>query len=136
MPTRSPRYLYAATVAPEEARRRGLTLNEYGLFREDKTTDVPPQHRGAKPVAASFRSTSGWSIARWGSFVLTGCGYGEVQTTEYYAADYTALGVDQSDGTRGVYRTPIALPAQVRVGDSGSLGTIDYWADPFNLRST
>ncbi len=40
-------------VLRQRALAQGMTLNEYGLFKEDKTTDVPPQHRGAKPVAAA-----------------------------------------------------------------------------------
>ena len=37
----------------ERALARGLTLNEYGLFPEDKSTTEPPQARGIKPVAAA-----------------------------------------------------------------------------------
>lgn len=37
----------------ERALRMGMTLNEYGLFPEDKTTKEPPQSRGIKPVAAA-----------------------------------------------------------------------------------
>ncbi len=36
----------------ERAQKRGLTLNEYGLFPEDDQ-DTPPQARGVKPIAAS-----------------------------------------------------------------------------------
>lgn len=36
----------------QRALDRGLTLNEYGLFPEDTTTDEPPQKRGVKPLAA------------------------------------------------------------------------------------
>lgn len=35
----------------ERALRRGLTLNEYGLFPDDKDADTPPQRRGVEPVA-------------------------------------------------------------------------------------
>lgn len=36
----------------ERAQRAGMRLNEYGLFREEPGNDVPPQERGATPVAA------------------------------------------------------------------------------------
>jgi DNA polymerase (family 10) len=36
----------------ERALKRGLTLNEYGLFPEDPETDEPPQARGVEPVAS------------------------------------------------------------------------------------
>jgi DNA polymerase (family 10) len=36
----------------ERALKRGLTLNEYGLFPDDKK-DTPPQTRGVKPVAGA-----------------------------------------------------------------------------------
>ena len=36
----------------ERALSRGMTLNEYGLFPEDKSDDTPPQQRGVEPVAA------------------------------------------------------------------------------------
>ena len=35
----------------ERALKRGLTLNEYGLFPEDPSTTEPPQRRGIAPVA-------------------------------------------------------------------------------------
>lgn len=36
----------------ERAIKRGMTLNEYGLFKEDGQKKTPPQERGAEPVAA------------------------------------------------------------------------------------
>ncbi len=36
----------------ERALRQGLTLNEYGLYPEDKKTKESPQDRGVKPVAS------------------------------------------------------------------------------------
>lgn len=36
----------------ERALKKGLTLNEYGLFPEDTSTTESPQSRGVKPVAA------------------------------------------------------------------------------------
>lgn len=36
----------------ERALSKGMTLNEYGLFPEDKADATPPQQRGVKPVAA------------------------------------------------------------------------------------
>tara|TARA_R110000782_G_scaffold101029_10_gene187536 strand:+ start:21925 stop:23718 length:1794 start_codon:yes stop_codon:yes gene_type:complete len=36
----------------ERALSEGMTLNEYGLFPEDKSDATPPQDRGVKPVAA------------------------------------------------------------------------------------
>ena len=36
----------------ERALKKGMTLNEYGLFPEDKSTTESPQSRGIKPVAA------------------------------------------------------------------------------------
>lgn len=36
----------------ERALASGMTLNEYGLFPEDKDDETPPQERGIEPVAA------------------------------------------------------------------------------------
>lgn len=36
----------------ERAIKKGMTLNEYGLYAEDKKSKEPPQERGAKPVAS------------------------------------------------------------------------------------
>jgi len=36
----------------ERALAKGMTLNEYGLFPEDKADATPPQQRGVRPVAA------------------------------------------------------------------------------------
>jgi DNA polymerase (family 10) len=37
----------------ERALSKGLTLNEYGLFPDDKANATPPQQRGVTPVAAA-----------------------------------------------------------------------------------
>jgi DNA polymerase (family X) len=37
----------------ERALKRGLTLNEYGLFPEDRSDDRPPQERGVAAVASA-----------------------------------------------------------------------------------
>ena len=37
----------------ERAQKMGLTLNEYGLFPDDKAADKPPQQRGVKAVASA-----------------------------------------------------------------------------------
>lgn len=37
----------------ERALKKGLTLNEYGLFPEDTSTDEPPQKRGIAPVKSA-----------------------------------------------------------------------------------
>ena len=39
-------------VLRERATKKGLRLNEYGLFPDDGERDEPPQKRGVKPVAA------------------------------------------------------------------------------------
>lgn len=36
----------------ERALSKGMTLNEYGLFPEDKSDSTPPQQRGVRPVAS------------------------------------------------------------------------------------
>jgi DNA polymerase (family 10) len=41
------------TTLRGRARDRGLTLNEYGLFRLDRDADTPPQERGVEPVAGA-----------------------------------------------------------------------------------
>jgi DNA polymerase (family 10) len=37
----------------ERVLAKGMTLNEWGLFREDKSAAKPPQERGEKPIAAA-----------------------------------------------------------------------------------
>lgn len=41
----------------ERALSKGLTLNEYGLFPDDKDADAPPQQRGVKPKAAKTEAS-------------------------------------------------------------------------------
>ncbi len=41
----------------EIAIKKGLTLNEYGLFEDDGTHDTPPQSRGVHPVASMTESS-------------------------------------------------------------------------------
>lgn len=41
----------------ERALSMGLTLNEYGLYKEDKDDDTPPQQRGENPVAAKTEAS-------------------------------------------------------------------------------
>ncbi|MCA9304683.1 MAG: DNA polymerase/3'-5' exonuclease PolX [Phycisphaerales bacterium] len=36
----------------ERAIKRGMTLNEYGLFEDDGSDPTPPQQRGVKPIAS------------------------------------------------------------------------------------
>ena len=37
----------------ERAIKKGMTLNEYGVFEDDSSSDEPPQKRGVTPVAAA-----------------------------------------------------------------------------------
>jgi len=41
----------------ERALKKGLTLNEYGLFPEDKNDKTPPHQRGIKPKAAKTEAS-------------------------------------------------------------------------------
>jgi len=41
----------------ERAIKKGLTLNEYGLFEDDGSDDTPPQKRGVKPVAGKTEAS-------------------------------------------------------------------------------
>ena len=83
------------------------------------------------PIPATFQSVSGFSVLNAISMNLPNCNppyiYGT--STDYYDSNYNLLGTIDSSGDYGVYATPPAIPASVKVGDTGTIGTINYYSD-------
>lgn len=83
------------------------------------------------PTSATFETVTGFSVLNAISMNLPNCSppylYGT--STDYYDSNYTPLGTIDSSGDYGVYATPPAIPVSVKVGDTGTIGTINYYSD-------
>ena len=49
--------------------------------------------------------------------------------TNYYDNNYVPLGGTSGSGDYGVYLTPPSIPVSVAVGDTGTIGTENYYTD-------
>ncbi|MDD4912448.1 MAG: Ig-like domain-containing protein [Sideroxydans sp.] len=57
-------------------------------------------------------------------------------TTNYFDSNYDPLGSVDSSGEYGVFAIPPVIPASVHVGDTGTIGRIDYYSDAAHLFTT
>jgi hypothetical protein len=80
------------------------------------------------PIPATFQTVTGFSVLSAFSMNLPNCSpsylYGT--STDYYDSNYNQLGTIDSSGGYGVYATSPAIPASVKVGNTGTIGTINY----------
>lgn len=85
----------------------------------------------SSPVASTFGSASALATQNTTYINLPGCSpsylYGSL--TDYYDNNYNLLGTISSTGAYGVYTTPPNIPVSVKVGDTGNIGTINYFSD-------
>jgi hypothetical protein len=49
--------------------------------------------------------------------------------TNYYDSNYSLIGIVNSGNDYGVSQAPLAIPISVKVGDTGTIGTINYFSD-------
>lgn len=80
------------------------------------------------PATATFRSTA--ALAVWNSVSMTfqNCAptYQYISSTHYYDSNYDLLGIVDQTGNYGLYTGPQNIPASVKVGDTGLIGTIEF----------
>ncbi|MES1982081.1 MAG: Ig-like domain-containing protein [Pseudomonadota bacterium] len=83
------------------------------------------------PLPATFENVAGLSVVSAANLNLTNCSPPFLYATsaDYYDSNYDQLGTINSIGDYGVYATPPAIPVSVKVGDTGMIGTINYYSD-------
>ncbi|MDD4962826.1 MAG: FG-GAP-like repeat-containing protein [Gallionella sp.] len=83
------------------------------------------------PAAAVFEGVSGVSVASTQTINLTNCLPSVItgNAIDYYDANYVPLGRAITGGDYSVYVSPPVIPAQVKVGNTGSMGTLNNFFD-------
>jgi hypothetical protein len=83
------------------------------------------------PVPATFEGVSGISSSSTIILNLTNCtpSYNANTYTDYYDSNYVPLGRVVAGGKYSVYLTPPISPASVKIGDTGSIGTLTIYTD-------
>lgn len=83
------------------------------------------------PTPATFGTVSALSVIGTLSINLPNCNpsYLSGTLTDYYDSNYIPLGTIDSGGNYGKYLTPPNIPVSVKVGDTGAIGTINYYSD-------
>jgi sugar lactone lactonase YvrE len=84
---------------------------------------------GDEPIPNTFEGISGTSETSTQILTVNDCSSSTTSYTEFFDKNFSPVGEIDSDGTYGVYRTTPDIPQAVHVGDSGLLGTIDYYSD-------
>ncbi|MDD2775729.1 MAG: FG-GAP-like repeat-containing protein [Gallionella sp.] len=83
------------------------------------------------PASAVFEGVSGVSVASTQTINLTNCLPSVItgNAIDYYDANYVPLGRAITGGDYSVYISPPVIPAQVKVGNTGSMGTLNNFFD-------
>lgn len=83
------------------------------------------------PLPATFKNIAALSVVIASSMNLPNCtpSYLYGTHTDYFDSNYNPLGTIKGSGNYGVYQTPPAIPVSVKVGDAGTIGTIEYYTD-------
>jgi hypothetical protein len=72
----------------------------------------------------------GWSATTVETLTLKNCpGSNTTTSTDFYNIAFQDLGYSVAGDTYAVWRAPPVFPVSVKVGDTGSFGTIDYYTD-------
>lgn len=89
------------------------------------------------PVPATFETVAGSSVLTAFSMSLPNCDPPFISgiSTDYFDSNYNLLGTIDSSGEYGVVTTPLNIPVSVKVGDTGTVGSIDYFLDSTMLFS-
>ena len=90
------------------------------------------------PIPATFETVTGYSVANTAYINLTNCNppYFYSTSTDYYDSNYVPLGTISSSGEYGVFTTQPVIPVTVKVGDAGTIGTINLYTDSTKVFST
>jgi hypothetical protein len=86
----------------------------------------------AVPVADTFEGIQGYSAAQTATAKFSNCAPSTttVSVTNHYDANYTLIGTSSTSGEYIVYATaPPALPATAKVGDKGTIVTLDKYTN-------
>ena len=86
----------------------------------------------AAPVADSFEGIQGYSAAQTATAKFSNCAPSmtTVTVTNHYDANHTLIGTSSTGGEYIVYATaPPALPATAKVGDKGTIVTLDKYTN-------
>lgn len=85
----------------------------------------------ALPAATTFEGVAAQSALTTENMRFTNCAPLSVAstTTSYYDASYTPLGSAITGNHYGVFLTPASIPALVKVGDTGTIGTQTLYTD-------
>lgn len=83
------------------------------------------------PVPATFEGVAGVSVSNTLAMSLTNCvpSYITGTSTSYFDSNYVPIGTIVTGGSYGVYTTPAVIPASVKVGDKGTIGTETFYSD-------
>lgn len=83
------------------------------------------------PVPAVFEAISGVSVTNAMNMNFTDCTPASTSSTstDYFDSNYTLLGTVVAGGDYSVFLIPPVIPAFVKVGDSGSIGTLSNFTD-------
>jgi hypothetical protein len=90
------------------------------------------------PLPATFGNVAALSVVNAANLNLPNCIPPSLYSTstDYYDSNYDPLGTIDSSGNYGVYATPPSIPVSVKVGDIGTIGTINYSTDSTQNFST
>ncbi len=81
------------------------------------------------PALTAFLAASAYGSTETLTLNTNACSLTSNTRTLYYNSTPAQIGFSIQNGEFGVAQAPIALPGQVAVGDSGTLGTFNVWTD-------
>ncbi len=83
------------------------------------------------PAPAIFGTVTGSSAVNTSSMNFSNCTPPSLSstTTNYYDSNYSVIGIINSSNDYGVAQAPLTIPVSVKVGDTGTLGTINYFSN-------
>ena len=92
------------------------------------------------PVADTFEGVPGYSLTQTATATYTNCAPSPitVSVTNHYDANYTLIGTTSTGGqyVRFVPPAPAALPASVKVGDKGTMVTMNMYSSSSQIIRT
>jgi len=87
--------------------------------------------------ASTFQSASAVAVVNMSTLYFSDCDPSLYDySTDYYDANFVALGSIRTTGEYGVFLVPPSFPASVHVGDSGVIGTQSFFSDSSRAVST
>jgi outer membrane protein assembly factor BamB len=124
---------------PLKSGLRAMVANGSSIdFNVSGTCSGTANITSSTPIPATFGNISGFSTANVFNANFPNCNPPSLYSTsiDYYDTNYDPLGGLDSSGNYGVYTTPLNIPASVKVGDAGAIGTKNYYSDSSRLFTT